>query len=243
MRRSLEIVKFILLLGLMAFLFSFAKKRNDVRKIKRLEVEFIDDNNPFITYETVNKLLIQNQGQVTGIGKETLVLKEMEQRLQANPMVRNAQVFVTVDGALNAKIEQRRPIGRVVASPDYYLDADGDKMPLSEVYAARVPLITGVSKNNFTELAPLLLKIENDGFMRQSVIGVHRQANGEVELKLRKIDLRIRFGKPEFVEKKFQNLKAFYKKIKQDSMLNAYQMVNLKFEDQVIATKKEDHGK
>ena len=238
MKRSIEIIKFIILLGIMAFLFSFTKKRNDARKLTKLDVEFVDENSPFITYNTVNKLLIQNQAKVTSIGKETLVLKKMEQRLQENPMVRDAQVYVSVDGTLGAKIEQPKPIGRVSASPDYYLDADGKKMPLSDVYSARVPLITGISKNNFAEVTQLLLKINDDEFMRRSVVGLNRKTNGEIELELRKANFKVLFGKPENIEKKFQNFKAFYKKTKQDSTLYGYNMVNLKFESQVIATKK-----
>ncbi|MDP2686171.1 MAG: cell division protein FtsQ/DivIB [Aequorivita sp.] len=238
MKRSIEILKFIFLLGLMAFLFSFTKKRNDARKLMKLDVEFVDDNSPFITYNSVNKLLIQNHDNVTSIGKETLVLKKMEQRLRENPMVRDAQVYVSVDGTLGARIEQRKPIGRVSASPDYYLDADGMKMPLSNVYSARVPIITGISKNNFNEVTSLLLKIEKDEFMRSSVVGLNRKRNGDIELELRKTDFKVLFGKPKNIEKKFQNFKAFYKKTKQDSTLYGYNMVNLKFDSQVIATKK-----
>ncbi|MBK5213423.1 MAG: cell division protein FtsQ/DivIB [Flavobacteriaceae bacterium] len=238
MKRSLEILKFVVLLGLIAFLFSFTKKRNDARKITKLDVEFVDENSPFITYNTVNKLLIQNHDKVTSIGKETLVLKEMERRLLENPMIRDAQVYLSVDGTLGAKIEQRKPLGRVSASPDYYLDADGKKMPLSDVYSARVPIITGSSKNNFNEVTPLLLKIENDEFMKTSVVGINRKADGDLELELRKTDFKVLFGKPENIEKKFQNFKAFYKKTKQDSTLYSYNMVNLKFDNQVIATKK-----
>ena|SRR5690606_28432876 len=238
MKRSVEIIKFIFLLGLMAFLFSFAKNRNDARKLMKLDIEFVDENSPFITYNSVNKLLIQNHDNVTSIGKETLVLKKMEQRLRENPMVRDAQVYVSVDGTLGARIEQRKPIGRVSASPDYYLDADGGKMPLSNVYSARVPIITGTSKNNFNEVAPLLLKIEKDEFMRSSVVGLNRKMNGDIELELRKADFKVLFGKPIHIEKKFQKFKAFYKKTKQDSTLYGYNMVNLKFDNQVIATKK-----
>lgn len=238
MKRSVEIIKFIILLGIMAFLFSFAKKRNDARNIKKLDVEFVDENSPFITYNTVNKLLIQNHGKVTSIGKETLVLKKMEQRLLENPMVRDAQVYVSVDGTLGAKIEQRTPVGRVAATPDYYLDADGKKMPLSEVYSARVPIITGISKNSFAEVTDLLLKIGADPFMKSSVVGLDRKANGDVELALRKMDFKVLFGPPENIDRKFQNFKAFYKKTKQDSTLYGYAGVNLKFESQVIATKK-----
>ena len=238
MKRSVEILKFIFLLGLMAFLFSFSKHRNDSRKLTKTDIEFMDENSPFITYNTVNKLLIQNQPNVTSIGKETLVLKKIEQQLQENPMVRDAQVYVSVDGILGAKIEQRKPIGRVSASPDYYLDADGKKMPLSNVYSARVPIITGVSKKNFSELTPLLLKINEDEFMKLSVVGLNQNADGDIDLRLRKTDFKVLFGKPINIEKKFQNFKAFYKKTKQDSTLYGYNTINLKFESQVIATKK-----
>lgn len=238
MKRSIEVLKFIFLLGLMAFLFSFSKNRNDGRKLSKIDIEFLDENSPFITYNSVNKLLIQNQPNVTGIGKETLVLKKMEQRLRENPMVRDAQVYVSIDGTLGAKIEQRNPIGRVSASPDYYLDADGKRMPLSNVYSARVPIITGVSKNNFSELAPLLLKINEDEFMKLSVVGLNQNTNGDIDLELRKMDFKVLFGKPVNIDKKFQNFKAFYKKTKQDSTLYGYKTVNLKFESQVIATKK-----
>ncbi len=238
MKRSLIILKFLILLSLIAFLFSFTKKRNDNRKLNRIEVEFVDDTSPFITHNTVNKLLILNHDKVTDIGKEALVLREMEQRLLENPMIRDAQVYVSVDGTLGARIEQRKPIGRVSASPDYYLDEDGKHMPLSDVYSARVPLITGTSENNFNEVTSLLLKINEDEFMKRSVVGLNRKLDGDIELELRKTSFKVLFGKPENIEKKFQNFKAFYKKTKEDSTLFGYNMVNLKFESQVIATKK-----
>ncbi|MCZ4319484.1 cell division protein FtsQ/DivIB [Aequorivita viscosa] len=238
MKRSLEIIKFIILLGVLAFLFSFTNKRNNARKLNKIEVVFTDENSPFITFDTVNKLLIQNHAKVTSIDKETLVLKEMEERLQKNPMVRDAQVYVSVDGTLGAKIEQRRPIGRVSATPDYYIDADGKKMPLSTVYSARVPIITGSSKNHFNEITSLLLKIDEDEFMKKSVIGVNRLEDGSIQFELRKMDFNVLFGQPENIAQKFQNFKAFYKKTKQDSTLFEYKMVNLKFDNQVIATKK-----
>ncbi|WP_310991133.1 cell division protein FtsQ/DivIB [Aequorivita marina] len=238
MKHSLEILKFVFLLGLLGFLFSFTKKRNDARKITKVEVEFVNDDSPFITHNTVNKLLIQNHDKLTDIGKEALVLREMEQRVLKNPMVRNAQVYVTVDAALGVKIEQRKPIGRVSASPDYYIDSDGKAMPLSEVYSARVPLVTGSSDSNFTELTSLLLKIRDDEFMQTSVVGLDRRKNGDIELELRKTNLKVLFGAPKNIDKKFKNFKAFYKKTKEDSTFFGYDKINLKFDSQVIATKK-----
>ncbi|NQV75749.1 MAG: hypothetical protein HQ491_06835, partial [Bacteroidetes bacterium] len=220
MKRSWEIIKFLLLGGLVVFLFSFTNERNGKRKLTKIEVEFVNENSPFITLNTVNKLLIQNHANVTSIDKETLVLNEMEQRLMENPMIRDAQVFKSVDGVLGAKIEQRTPIARVVSSQDYYLDADGKKMPLSSVYTARVPLVNGSSKMDFEKVTRLLLKINEDPFMKSSIVGLDVQQDGNIILRVRKHNFKLFFGKVEAIEKKFQNFKAFHQKTKQDSTLS-----------------------
>lgn len=238
MKVNWGLIKFILITGLVVFLFSFTNQRNKVRKLSKIEVEFVDENDPFITVNTVNKLLIQNTDSVTSITKETLVLKEMEDRLLKNSMIRDAEVFLSVDGTLGAKIEQRSPIGRIAGSTDYYLDDDGKKMPLSSVYSTRVPLISGVSTSNFNEVTELLQKINEDAFMKGSVVGVHVNWDGTIDMKLRKNDLIIHFGKPIQIENKIRNFKAFYKKTKKDSTFSSYSKVNLQFSNQVVASKK-----
>ena len=238
MKVNWSLIKLVFLFLVTALLFSFAKKRNNTRFVSKPEVKFIDENNPFITYETVNKLLIQNNESVTSIPKEILVLNEMESRLAQHPMVRDAQVFITIDGKLGANIEQRNPIARVLGARSYYIDEDGKKMPLSSVYSARVPTITGTSKTNFEELTPLLLQLKNDPFMSQIVAGLDCKVNGNVVLLLRKVDFKIQFGKPEHIEKKFQKFKAFFQKAKKDHRLTTYKTVDLQFGNQVVATKK-----
>ena len=238
MKKYIPFLKFMVLAVTVGLLFSFSAERNRARKLSKIEVIFLDDNDPFITLATVNKLLIQNHDSITGVGKETLVLKEMESRLLKNDMIRDAEVYVTVDGVLGAKIEQRKPVGRVAATTHYYLDEDGEKMPLSTVYAARVPIITGISNTNFTEITPLLLKIRDDEFMQQAVVGLEVSKMSIITLKLRKHDFDIVLGKLDAIEKKFQNFKAFYKKTKSDNTISSYKTISLQFGNQVVATKK-----
>jgi cell division protein FtsQ len=238
MKGKFDFFKLLIVLVVAGLLYGFSSQRNGDRKLNNVQVEFTDENSPFITLSTVNKLLIQNNDTLTSITKETLVLKEMETRLLQNPMVRDAQVFVTVDGTLGAKIKQRNPIARVAGSPNYYVDEDGNTMPLSSVYAARVPLITGSSKNNFTELTQLILKLREDEFMRQSVVGLHEYRDGTVELRMRKQDFKVFFGKVKDIDKKIQKYKAFYQKAKRDKTLKGYELVNLQFGNQVVATNK-----
>ena len=80
-------LKFIGLISLIVFLFAFTGKRNEKRKIHQVQVEFIEEQNPYINEQAVNKLLIQNHEQVTNVGKEILVLNTVEEALDAHKMV------------------------------------------------------------------------------------------------------------------------------------------------------------
>lgn len=238
MKVNWGIIKFVILLGLVIGLFSFSGTRNKVRNLEKMKVEFVDETPPFITLQAVNKMLIVNHDSVNNVPKEKVVLKEMESRLLANAMIRDAQVFVTVDGILGAKIEQRVPLARVAAQPHYYIDEDGKQMPLSNVYAARVPLVSGNVENLYAELTVLLKKINKDPFMKSSVIGIHVANKNNIELQLRNNDFKVFFGSSNDPEKKFMNLKAFYQKAKRDTLLTAYKVVDLRYGSQVVAIKK-----
>jgi cell division protein FtsQ len=83
----------------------------------------------------------------------------------------------------------------------------------------------------------LLLKINEDPFMKNSVVGLSVLADEKIILRLRKQDFKVHLGKIEKIEKKFQNYKAFYHKSKQDNTLKDYKLVNLEYLSQVVATK------
>ncbi|MFT4674128.1 MAG: cell division protein FtsQ [Patiriisocius sp.] len=238
MRINWTVVWFIVLFALVMFLFGFSKQRNNARSLSKIIVEFTDETPPFITLKSVNKLLIQNFDTVVSIPKEALILREIEQRLLKNEMIQDAEVYITVHGILGAKIKQRNPIARVSAVTDYYLDDEGKKMPLSSVYTARVPIVTGAVDTHAGALTDLLLKINQDEMMKSSVVGLDVSEDGTLQMRIRKQDFIVLFGTSENAKKKFQNYKAFYQRIKQDSMLLDYKTVDLRFGSQVVATKK-----
>ena len=228
----------IVLLVLVGFLFAFASSRNGSRSLSRPNVSFVGDNNLFITNETVSKLLIQNYGSVKNVPKETLDLNELENALKSNPMIKTAEVYVAVNGALNAKIEQKTPIARISTNASYYIDDEGSYMPLSKNYSARVPLVTGyVEKNNLKNVYKIARKVNEDEFLKKHVFEIHQDINKQLFLKLRKCDFLVKLGDENFLNKKINNLKAFYKKNLKDKTLNKYSKVNLQFENQVICTK------
>lgn len=238
MKINWNYIKTFLLLGAVFFLFAFAEKRNSTRILSEVNLHFTNSENLYLTEEAVNKLLIQNEVQVKSIGKEALDLNRVEALLEAHEMVENAEVFLTVDGKLGAQITQRKPLARVLASAPFYLDRQGLKMPLSEFYSARVPLVTGVNDEQLQEVYPLMEFITNDEFLTRHVTGLNRLKNGKYEIYLRQLDFVLMFGEVKDIELKFKNFKAFYQKALKDKKLDAYQKVDLQFGDQVVCTKK-----
>ncbi|WP_354667432.1 cell division protein FtsQ/DivIB [Pseudotamlana agarivorans] len=228
----------IALFGLVIFLFAFASGRNEVRTISEPNVKFVGENNLFITSKAVSKLLIQNYGGVKNVAKEALALNDLENALKSNPMIKTAEVYVSINGMLNAEIEQKTPIARVSTNASYYIDADGLFMPLSENYSARVPLVTGyVDKNNLNSVYLIAQKIDHDEFLKKHVFEIHQEEQNQLFLKLRKCDFLVQVGDVSALDKKINNLKAFYKKALKDNTLKNYSKVNLQFDNQVICTK------
>jgi len=231
----------ILLLGLVVFLFAFSSNRNGQRVISKPQVKFIGENNLFITNETVSKLLIQNYRGGKNIPKETLVLNELENTLKSNPMIKTAEVYVAVNGTLKAEIEQKTPIARVSTNASYYIDDEGFYMPLSNNYSVRVPLVTGyIEKNNLKNVYKVASKISKDDFLKKNVIEIHQSTNKKIYLKLRQCGFLVQLGDVNFLDKKINNLKAFYQKNQKEKTLNNYSKVNLQFENQVVCSKKNE---
>ena len=239
MKRYYNSIKIIVLLILVGFLFVFSSFRNSTRKVSEPVVKFMGEENLFVTHETVSKLLIVNQESVTNKPKEIIDLNGLEDALNSNPMIKEAQVYINVDGQLTAVIIQKKPIARVATNASYYVDEDATHMPLSTNYSARVPLVTGfVEKNNLHNIAVVARKVQSDEFLKNNVVEISQNENKSIDLKFRKDDFVIQLGSLEQLEKKINNLKAFYQKAMRDSTLNKYSVVNLRFDKQVICTKK-----
>lgn len=236
--RLLKIAKYVSLIAVIVFLYAFSNARNATRKLTEVQVQFQGNNTALITKSMVNKLLIQSGDSLESIGKEILDLNQMEGLLNRHPMIKNAEIYLTVDGRLGATVLQRKPIARVAASPAYYIDSDGAKMPLSKVHTVRVPLVTGVDEDNLAPVQTVLKKLSEDAFMSKHIVGIHVNTDKSLKMYMRKHDGIIEFGEPKNIEQKFRNFKAFYQKTLKDKSLSGYKKINLTVNSQVVATKK-----
>jgi len=238
MKRSLKFIHPLILILLVGGLYGFAEHRHKNRKLTDIKVSFTETENLYVTEEVVNKLLIQSNDSVSSIDKETLDLNRVEAILNDHDMIENAEVFLTLDGKLKATVSQRKPIGRVAGNSSFYLDRNGEIMPLSEYYSARVPLMFGFDGSTVAEVYGVVSYIQNDDFLRKHVTGITRLNAEAYALELRENDFQVYFGDTTKIDLKFNNFKAFYKKATKDKKLDTYKKVNLQFGDQVVCTKK-----
>ncbi|MFN7098803.1 MAG: cell division protein FtsQ/DivIB [Flavobacterium sp.] len=232
-------IRLLLMFFLVIFLFSFTSKRNENRKLKGVEILFVEETSPFVKQEAVNKLLIENNGDAKSIQKLALDLNSLEHTLNSQKMIKQSDVFVTIDGVLKAVIKQRTPIARIfVGERSFYVDYEGNKMPLSNNFTARVPLVSGAIESvNNEDLIAALKMIYDDDFLKKNIIGMEIMPNASLKMYNRNFDYRIDFGNLKNAATKFRNYKAFFQKAVLDNSLEKYKKIDLRFTDQVVCTK------
>ena len=232
-------IRLLLMFVLVIFLFSFTSKRNENRKLTKSVILFVGNTEPFVKQETVNKLLIENNEGVSSIQKVNLDLNKLEKNLNAQEMIEKSDVYVSIDGVLKAVVRQKTPIARIFDNEgSFYIDYEGNRMPLSTNFTARVPLVSGgINKNNNEDLAQLLRIIHDDPFLKKNIIGIEIMPNGSLKMHNRNFDFQIDFGKLINMEHKFKNYKAFFQKAVLDSSLYKYKKIDLRFTEQVVCTK------
>ena len=232
-------IRLVLMFALVIFLFSFTSKRNEERKLTKSKVIFLNDSVTFIKHEMVNKLLIENKRDASSIQKDKLDLNKLEKSINSNPMIEKSEVFVSIDGVLKAVVKQKTPIARVFNDEgSFYIDYQGNIMPLSDEFTARVPIISGeISKENKGNFDKLLRFVYKDDFLKKNIIGIQILPDGSLKMMNRNFDYEIEFGKIVNVKRKFSNYKAFFQKAVLDSSLQNYKKINLRFIQQVVCTK------
>ena len=242
MKKYYTIIKFSLLTCVLVFLYGFAAHRNAKKSHEEVKVIFENGENLFVSYETVNKLLIQNLEAYKNQSKENINLNNLEGFLQRNKMIENAEIFLTLSGELGAIITQRTPVLRVANETEtYYYDKLGVKMPLSDNYSARVPITTDtISGKGRVDMITLSNIIRNDEFLKKQIIGIDQiegERKDQFELKTRVGDQKIIFGDLSRMDEKIAKLKVFYQKIMLDSTITDYKTINLKFYNQIVCEK------
>lgn len=218
-----------------------------------VEVEPLEDGALLIDSMDVIKLVEKTVG--ASLDEQTASTVDeafVEQALEENLFVKNAEVLLTADSKVKINIEQRVPILRVVdkLGVQYYLDKDGAKVPLSRHFTARTLVATGnipphtpefltKKKNGMKDLFELTNFILADPFWQAMIEQVHVTGNDDFVLVPKIGDQSIILGKWDAdAEGKFKKLKTFYEEGMSREGWQKYRTIDLRYRDQVVCERK-----
>lgn len=207
----------------------------------------------FIEREEIDAILKEDQGVLLGRNIENINIHKIEKKLQSNPYIGFAKVYVEMDGVLHIEVKQRQPVLRILSEngQDFYIDNDGRKMPVSSNFTANVLVATGHITEVFgsrvdtlhTQLARDLYKtaqfIKKDTLWDSQIEQVVVDQKNDIELIPRVGNQRIILGNADSLEKKMKNLLLFYKKAMPQVGWDTYRTINIKYTNQIVCERRD----
>ena len=237
---------------ILVLFFTFRKKKSPIKAVIVDIHHLADGQNDLIKEKDVRLIINRSQDEkVEGKRLEELDVERIEQVLEQDPFIENAESFVDVAGNLNLKIFQRQPILRIIDNNNlnYYLDKNGVKMPLSKYFSARVPIVTGAvppyvsdfllrKKYTLKEVFNLVQILNADAFFAPMVQQIVVDAVGEFTIIPILGDQKIRIGTLDDIEGKLNRLKIFYKEGMPYEGWKKYNSISVKYQGQIVCKKK-----
>ncbi|MCU0450125.1 MAG: cell division protein FtsQ [Bernardetiaceae bacterium] len=211
------------------------------------------DENKFVTEADVVGLLAELKNADSSASPLGLTnLKAIERKIKRYGFVADCQVSRDLAGNLVVEVQQRKPLGRIAARKrGCYIGFNGGKMPLSDKFTARVPIITGegadslyrpdtvakadvLTKRRGKPVLELLKFIDADPFWKAQIAQVDLDRYGNVSLYPQVGNQVVELGTLDNLELKMNKLKLFYEQIVPVKGWDAYKKVKLGFEGQIV---------
>lgn len=207
----------------------------------------------FIEQKDITAMITEKHGEIVGRTLDDIPIHQIEQDLRQIPYVFSAIVTIDMDGQLTVRVKQREAVVRIINNRglDFYIDRQGHKMPVSLKYVPRVPVANGYISEPYdgtldsvkSQLVTAIFKtaqfISSDSLWNSQVVQLYVNAYQDIELVPRVGNQRIVLGNADSLERKFEKLLLFYRKIVPKTGIGAYKSVNLKFAGQIVCERDE----
>ena len=208
---------------------------------KRLNPIF-DDGFRFLSNDDIDGYIEAGYGSYVGVRLDSLKLYEIEEILDSRQEIRKSQVWLTPDGILNVKIDQRVPVLRLeMQDVHFFCDDQGYVFPAKKGYDKVLPVIDGkfnvASDEWIASVLGLVRYMKASGTWDRNIVQMHSMGNGEIVMIPRNGKEKIIFGKPGDVEAKFRRLEKYYTCIVPEKGEGYYSTVDVRYKGQIICRK------
>lgn len=264
-KKIVNIVLWIIALSGLTASLAFVEKRESAVKSSQLEInvnqtqenDFVDEEDIKHYFEERNDILLNQEASKINI-------HSLEKALNAHPAIENADLSISINGNVKIDVKQRTPVVRIInmSGESYYIDSQSKLMPLSDKYTARVLVANGyihepfVRRNMFSvneiaaneiykevsmldDIFEMAQHITKDSILNNLIVQLSVNNENDFELFPAIGNHKIIFGDSKDLAEKFEKLKLFYREgLNKTDNWNKYAIVNLKYKNQVVCTKK-----
>lgn len=164
-------------------------------------------------------------------------IPELEKKINENPFVDSANVYMNLNGNLNVDIKQRVPVFRLSKNgKDFYVDEKGVEFPISRNFSYPCMLVMGdVDDSEYQKLGQLVEKIDKDDFSKKYFIGIKKEKDS-YNLLTSDGNYKVEIGDLENIDFKVKGFKTFVEKYLVYQNPNKYKKISVKYNNQIVTT-------
>lgn len=247
-RKIIQALVTLLLLGVCVLVMVRSTQMQKAEYLKGVHINIENEAYcQFVSKEAIEHILFDNRHTtVRKILIASVDLKKMERVLATNPWVESAQVFIDNQRYLNINVVQRVPQLRVFdqIGNSYYIDTAKHILPITDQYTHYEILFVNVPEIKEdsiglvlkTKMLTLAKKIKADTFWQAQTAEIIVRDRNNFEIIPVLGNQRIIIGDTNNLKQKLENIFAFYKKIENKIGWDKYEVIDARFENQIVAS-------
>jgi cell division protein FtsQ len=233
MRKFLKILLFIPVLYLIIIPVYLAKSTNS-KPCGGIVIDIKDSSDyHFVTKRQLLNLVYGNTSRIHGLPVKDVPVSEIESRINVLKELKEAEVYMTIDGTMHVYVDQRDPVMRVMPDNggDYFIDEDGVVVRKRNLYTPRLHIVggninissamlngisvldTSIKNTILKDIYHLVNYINDDNFWSAQIDQIYVDGNDEINLIPRVGNQLVHLGTAENYKGKLRNLEAFYDKV------------------------------
>jgi cell division protein FtsQ len=260
-----KIFKILLILPVLYILILPAWLAHSLKKDRVGSISIdLDDSSDyhFVTERHLLNLVNGSGGKILGKHISDVSVSKIEDRIKQLRELKEAEVYVSVDGTMHVYADQRDPVMRVIpeSGGDYFVDEDGVIVKKRNLYNPRLHMVGGnvtissamlngvsifdsLNKNSILRDVYYLVKyIEKDDFWSAQIDQIYIDDNNEIDLIPRVGNQLIHLGTTENLKGKLRNLSEFYDEVLPVVGWNKYSVINLEYKDQIVCKRRDNQN-
>ena len=240
-RKVLNIVSWVILAAYLGVSLWFTEQQMSRLTFHGVIINIADSlESHFISRADVTGILAKQGIVTTGSRLVDLNRDQVKNAVKTLSGIKDAMVYSTPDGNLYIRVWQRIPVMRYISPlTSFYIDSEGQEMPLSENFSARVLMVTGSGDKKFLKdsLFQIVKEIRDQAFLDALIEEITIYPDHTLEIIPRIGDQRIFFGDAGNYGWKLTKLKVFYEKGLPNVGWDRYSGIDLRYSNQVVAKK------